>query len=155
MESSSSKKRTHGADCLALSKISLTLASLSPNHIYFSINSFIFQVNDIHLLSNALQSSFSAKGSKMIQYRRGNSKSRVKKNPPTKLISENAASGYTTKLQSDARYVSQTMKFGSVGLPPYRAYSLEEIEVATNNFDSARFMGEGSQGQLCLDPGCC
>ncbi|XLU26100.1 hypothetical protein S245_062166, partial [Arachis hypogaea] len=37
--------------------------------------------------------------------------------------------------------------FGSVGLPPYRAYSLEEIEVATNNFDSARFMGEGSQGQ--------
>ncbi|RYQ97961.1 hypothetical protein Ahy_B08g094033 isoform B [Arachis hypogaea] len=124
MESSSSKKRTHGADCLALSKISLTLASLSPNHI-------------------------------MIQYRRGNSKSRVKKNPPTKLISENAASGYTTKLQSDARYVSQTMKFGSVGLPPYRAYSLEEIEVATNNFDSARFMGEGSQGQLCLDPGCC
>ncbi|XLR19708.1 hypothetical protein S83_047620, partial [Arachis hypogaea] len=80
-------------------------------------------------------------------YRRGNSKSRVKKNPPTKLISENAASGYTTKLQSDARYVSQTMKFGSVGLPPYRAYSLEEIEVATNNFDSARFMGEGSQGQ--------
>ncbi|XP_015947065.1 probable inactive leucine-rich repeat receptor-like protein kinase At3g03770 [Arachis duranensis] len=80
--------------------------------------------------------------------RRGNSKSKVKKNPPTKLISENAASGYTTKLQSDARYVSQTMKFGSVGLPPYRAYSLEEIVVATNNFDSARFMGEGSQGQM-------
>ncbi|RYQ97960.1 hypothetical protein Ahy_B08g094033 isoform D [Arachis hypogaea] len=36
MESSSSKKRTHGADCLALSKISLTLASLSPNHIVIS-----------------------------------------------------------------------------------------------------------------------
>ncbi|MED6127445.1 hypothetical protein PIB30_088223 [Stylosanthes scabra] len=81
--------------------------------------------------------------------RRGNSKRKVK-NPTTKLISENAAvaSGYTTKLQSDARYVSQTMKFGSVGLPPYRAYSLEEIELATNNFDSARFMGEGSQGQM-------
>ncbi|KAK3022857.1 hypothetical protein RJ639_046044 [Escallonia herrerae] len=36
MESSSSKKRTHGADCLALSKISRTLASLSPNHMISS-----------------------------------------------------------------------------------------------------------------------
>ncbi|KAH0463384.1 hypothetical protein IEQ34_007966 [Dendrobium chrysotoxum] len=36
IESSSSKKRTHGADCRALSKISLTLASLSPNHMVSS-----------------------------------------------------------------------------------------------------------------------
>ncbi|XP_027359105.1 probable inactive leucine-rich repeat receptor-like protein kinase At3g03770 [Abrus precatorius] len=79
--------------------------------------------------------------------RRGNVKSRMK-NPTTKLISENAASGYTSKLLSDARYVSQTMKFGTVGLPPYRHFSLEEIVAATNNFDMASFMGEGSQGKM-------
>ena len=33
MESSSSKKSTHGADCRALSNISRTFASLSPNHM--------------------------------------------------------------------------------------------------------------------------
>lgn len=46
-------------------------------------------------------------------------------------------------------YISQTMKFGTVGLPPYRVFSLEEIVAATNNFDSASFMGEGSHGKLC------
>jgi len=46
-------------------------------------------------------------------------------------------------------YISQTMKFGTVGLPPYRVFSLEEIVAATNNFDSASFMGEGSQGKVC------
>ncbi|KAH1203037.1 putative inactive leucine-rich repeat receptor-like protein kinase [Glycine soja] len=45
-------------------------------------------------------------------------------------------------------YISQTMKFGTVGLPPYRVFSLEEIVAATNNFDSASFMGEGSQGKM-------
>ncbi|RDX61075.1 putative inactive leucine-rich repeat receptor-like protein kinase, partial [Mucuna pruriens] len=79
--------------------------------------------------------------------RRGNVIGKIKK-PPTKLISENAASGFASKLLSDARYISQTMKFGTVGLPPYRAFSLEEIVAATNNFDSASFMGEGSQGKM-------
>lgn len=42
------------------------------------------------------------------------------------------------------------MNFGSVGLPPYRAFPLEEIMAATNNFDTTSFMGgEGSQGQVC------
>jgi hypothetical protein len=41
------------------------------------------------------------------------------------------------------------MKFGTVGLPPYRAFSLEEIVTATNNFDSTSFIGEGSQGEVC------
>jgi len=40
------------------------------------------------------------------------------------------------------------MKFGTVDLPPYRAFSLDEIVAATNNFDSACFMGEGSQGKV-------
>ncbi|KAI4350318.1 hypothetical protein L6164_004785 [Bauhinia variegata] len=79
--------------------------------------------------------------------KRGNARNKTK-NPPTRLISENAASGYTSKLLSDARYISQTMKMGTVGLPTYRTYSLEEIEVATNNFDTASFMGEGPHGQI-------
>ncbi|KAI4348483.1 hypothetical protein L6164_009204 [Bauhinia variegata] len=79
--------------------------------------------------------------------RRRNVKNKTK-NPPTRSISENAASGYTSKLLSDARYISQTMKMGSVGLPTYRTFSLEEIESATNNFETASFMGEGSHGQI-------
>ncbi|XP_061371673.1 probable inactive leucine-rich repeat receptor-like protein kinase At3g03770 [Gastrolobium bilobum] len=79
--------------------------------------------------------------------RRGNAKSKMK-NPPTKLISDNVASGYTSKLFSDARYIPQTKNFGTFGLPPYRAFSLEEITAATNNFDTASFMGEGSQGKM-------
>ncbi|KAK7286578.1 hypothetical protein RJT34_21666 [Clitoria ternatea] len=80
-------------------------------------------------------------------FRRGNAKRRMK-NPPTRLISENAASGYTSKLLSDARYISQTKKLGAVGLPTYRSFSLEEIEVATNYFDTASFIGEDSYGKM-------
>lgn len=79
--------------------------------------------------------------------RRGNARSKMK-NPPTRLISENAASGYTSKLLSDARYISQTKKFGALGLPTYRSFSLEEIEAATNNFDTASLMGEDSYGEM-------
>ncbi|KAE8699226.1 ubiquitin-conjugating enzyme E2 2-like [Hibiscus syriacus] len=37
---------------------------------------------------------------------------------------------------------------GALGLPAYRTFSLEELEVATNNFDTTAFMGEGSQGHM-------
>ncbi|KAJ9131869.1 hypothetical protein P3X46_034775 [Hevea brasiliensis] len=70
------------------------------------------------------------------------------KRPTTRLISENASTGYPSKLLSDARYISQTMKLGALGIPAYRSFSLEELEEATNNFDTATFMGEGSQGQM-------
>ncbi|KAF7819251.1 putative inactive leucine-rich repeat receptor-like protein kinase [Senna tora] len=79
--------------------------------------------------------------------RRGRARRKMK-NPPTRLISENAASGYTSKILSDARYISQTMKLATVGLPSYRTFSLEEIEEATNNFNTASFMGESSNGQM-------
>ncbi|CDY50661.1 BnaC05g48050D [Brassica napus] len=65
-----------------------------------------------------------------------------------RFIKENVSMGYTSKLLSDARYISQTMKLGALGLPAYRTFSLEEIEYATNNFESSAFMGEGSQGQI-------
>ncbi|KAK6942457.1 Serine-threonine/tyrosine-protein kinase, catalytic domain [Dillenia turbinata] len=70
------------------------------------------------------------------------------KRPTTILIAENASIGYTSRILSDARYISQTMKLGALGLPAYRTFSLEELEEATNNFDSATFMGDGSHGQM-------
>ncbi|GLT75800.1 hypothetical protein SLA2020_474970 [Shorea laevis] len=81
--------------------------------------------------------------------RRHNSKGSVKK-PSTRLISEKASTGtgYTSKLLTDARYISQTMKLGALGLPAYRTFSVEELEIATNNFHTSAFMGEGSQGQM-------
>ncbi|KAG7033653.1 putative inactive leucine-rich repeat receptor-like protein kinase [Cucurbita argyrosperma subsp. argyrosperma] len=79
--------------------------------------------------------------------RRKNEKNMVK-NPPTNLIVENPSAGYTSKLLSDSRYISQTMPFAPLGLSTYRVLSYEEIEDATNNFDSSAFMGEGSQGQM-------
>lgn len=38
---------------------------------------------------------------------------------------------------------------GALGLPNYRSFSLEEIEAATNNFDTSSLMGEDSYGQVC------
>ncbi|XP_061990582.1 probable LRR receptor-like serine/threonine-protein kinase At1g14390 [Rosa rugosa] len=49
---------------------------------------------------------------------------------------------------SDARHVPQMMRLPTLGLPPYRVFTLEEIEDATNNFDASNLMGEGSQGQV-------
>ncbi|XP_010266686.1 PREDICTED: probable inactive leucine-rich repeat receptor-like protein kinase At3g03770 isoform X2 [Nelumbo nucifera] len=79
--------------------------------------------------------------------RRINTKKMMKK-PTTRSITENASTGYTSKLLSDGRYISQTMKLGALGLPSYRTFSLEELEEATNNFDTSTFMGEGSHGQI-------
>ncbi|WCJ43577.1 Leucine-rich repeat protein kinase family protein [Euphorbia peplus] len=79
--------------------------------------------------------------------RKVNARKTVKR-PMTRLISENASTHYPSKLLSDARYISQTMKLGALGIPAYRNFSLEELEEATNNFDTSAFMGEGSQGQM-------
>ncbi|KAL9230905.1 hypothetical protein vseg_006196 [Gypsophila vaccaria] len=65
-----------------------------------------------------------------------------------RVIAEKASSGYTSKLRTDARYITQTMKLGAFGVPAYRTFSLEELEVATNNFGTTAFMGEGSHGQM-------
>ncbi|XP_010676345.2 probable inactive leucine-rich repeat receptor-like protein kinase At3g03770 [Beta vulgaris subsp. vulgaris] len=67
---------------------------------------------------------------------------------PPRVISEKASTGFTSKLLTDARYISKTMKLGALGIPAYRTFSLEELEIATNKFASAAFMGEGSQGQM-------
>lgn len=45
-------------------------------------------------------------------------------------------------------YVTRVMKLGTLGVPPYRTFSLEELEEATNCFDTSTFMSEGSHGQV-------
>ncbi|KAJ9554902.1 LOW QUALITY PROTEIN: hypothetical protein OSB04_009516 [Centaurea solstitialis] len=72
----------------------------------------------------------------------------VKMPPSPRIIAENAPGSYTSKLLSDARYVTRVMKLGTLGIPAYRAFSLEELENATNSFDTSAFMGEGSHGQM-------
>ncbi|KVH90537.1 Leucine-rich repeat-containing protein [Cynara cardunculus var. scolymus] len=67
------------------------------------------------------------------------------KTPAPRIIAENASGSYTSKLLSDARYVTRVMKLGTLGVPAYRAFSLEELEEATNSFDTSAFMGKGTQ----------
>ncbi|XP_057419370.1 probable LRR receptor-like serine/threonine-protein kinase At1g14390 isoform X2 [Lotus japonicus] len=47
-----------------------------------------------------------------------------------------------------ARRVPQTTRLAAIGLPPYRIFTSEEIEDATNNFDASNLIEEGTQGQL-------
>ncbi|KAJ0982569.1 hypothetical protein J5N97_010824 [Dioscorea zingiberensis] len=82
----------------------------------------------------------------LVAIRRVNA-SRAKKRPPRSLI-EHASYNIPSKLLADARYISQTMKLGAFGVSSYRLFSLEELEAATNNFETSAFMGEGSHGQM-------
>ncbi|XP_020256024.1 probable inactive leucine-rich repeat receptor-like protein kinase At3g03770 isoform X1 [Asparagus officinalis] len=80
-------------------------------------------------------------------FRRSSARRAATTKPPRRLI-EHASNGYPSKMLADARYISQTMKLGALGVPSYRSFSLEELEAATNNFNSSTFMGEGSHGQM-------
>lgn len=70
------------------------------------------------------------------------------KSNPTRFISEDASSSYTSKLLTDPRYITQAMKLGALNLPSYRIFSRDELEAATNNFDTTNFMGEIPNGQM-------
>lgn len=47
-----------------------------------------------------------------------------------------------------AGLISQTAKLGAQGVPSCRSFSFEELKEATDDFDSSRFLGEGSLGKV-------
>ncbi|KAH7842548.1 hypothetical protein Vadar_006603 [Vaccinium darrowii] len=70
------------------------------------------------------------------------------KTPPTRLIIEKISTAYTVKMLSHARHISETMKLGAMGLPPYRTFALEELKEASCDFNLSNFIGEGSHGKV-------
>lgn len=46
-------------------------------------------------------------------------------------------------------YISQTVKLGALGIPPYRTFSLVELEAATDNFENSLLLGQDSFGEVC------
>jgi hypothetical protein len=46
--------------------------------------------------------------------------------------------------------VPQLMRLPALGLPPYRYFTIEEIEDAKNNFDPSNLIGERSQRQTAI-----
>ncbi|KAI3445244.1 hypothetical protein Pfo_001909 [Paulownia fortunei] len=72
----------------------------------------------------------------------------VNKVPQTRLIVDKVSPAYTLQLLKDARYISEMMKLGALGIPPYRTFVLDELREATNNFNALNLIGEGSYGQV-------
>ncbi|KAK6119148.1 hypothetical protein DH2020_047124 [Rehmannia glutinosa] len=68
--------------------------------------------------------------------------------PHTRLIVDKVSPVYTLQLLRDARYISETMKLGALGIPPYRTFVLDELKEATSNFSALNLIGEGSYGQV-------
>ncbi|GAV64296.1 LRR_1 domain-containing protein/Pkinase_Tyr domain-containing protein/LRR_8 domain-containing protein [Cephalotus follicularis] len=66
----------------------------------------------------------------------------------SKDVQENSATGVSSEVLANARLISQAVKLGKQGAPICRLFSLEELQEATNNFDSSAFMGEGTLGKL-------
>lgn len=44
--------------------------------------------------------------------------------------------------------VPHTMRSAVIGLPPYRVFTIDEIEDATNNFEPENLVREETQGQV-------
>ncbi|KAK8653248.1 hypothetical protein V6N13_127257 [Hibiscus sabdariffa] len=65
-----------------------------------------------------------------------------------KAVQENPPTGVSPELLANARFISEVVKLGAQGAPLCRLFTMEELEEATNNFDSSMFMGEGSTGKL-------
>lgn len=49
---------------------------------------------------------------------------------------------------ADARHMSQGVIIGTLGIIPYRVFTIEELDEATNGFDSSNVISEGRQGQF-------
>ncbi|KAL4348516.1 hypothetical protein GQ457_17G018020 [Hibiscus cannabinus] len=65
-----------------------------------------------------------------------------------KSVPDNSTAGFSSEILTNASYVSESAKSGAQILPTCRAFTLEELKEATNNFDKSAFLGEGSYGKL-------
>ncbi|KAL6875607.1 hypothetical protein ACP4OV_013120 [Aristida adscensionis] len=65
-----------------------------------------------------------------------------------KQAQDNSTSGMSSELLANARYISQTFKYGAEVLPSCRVFSLEELKAATKTFERSAFLGEGAIGKL-------
>ncbi|XP_010492221.1 PREDICTED: probable inactive leucine-rich repeat receptor-like protein kinase At3g03770 [Camelina sativa] len=76
--------------------------------------------------------------------------SREKSVPQTRLkvVTDNSHTSLSSEVLASARLISQTAKLGAQGVPSCRSFSFEELKEATDDFDSSRFLGEGSLGKL-------
>ncbi|KAF3960641.1 hypothetical protein CMV_014667 [Castanea mollissima] len=74
---------------------------------------------------------------------------RTQKQPVlSKNVQDNTPTGISSELLANARFISQAAKLGTQGAPVCRLFSFEELKEATNDFDSSRFLGEGSMGKI-------
>ncbi|CAL9081540.1 unnamed protein product [Musa textilis] len=48
---------------------------------------------------------------------------------------------------AEARHMSHAMRIGTLGLMPYHVFSMEELEDATDSFDSSNLIQDGPRGQ--------
>ncbi|KAK6920552.1 Leucine-rich repeat [Dillenia turbinata] len=65
-----------------------------------------------------------------------------------KAVQDNSAAGFSSEILTSARYIAEASKLGMDNVPICRLFSLEELKVATNNFDRSTSIGEGSIGKL-------
>ncbi|GFP84920.1 probable inactive leucine-rich repeat receptor-like protein kinase at3g03770 [Phtheirospermum japonicum] len=66
-----------------------------------------------------------------------------------KVKQDNAPpSGISSELLANARIISEAAKLGNQSGPPYRVFSVEDLEDATKGFDQSTFLGEGSIGKV-------
>lgn len=54
----------------------------------------------------------------------------------------------SSELLANARYISRTQKLGSLGLPQFRAFSMDELYNATDFFHESTLLGQGIRGKL-------
>ncbi|KAK9080105.1 hypothetical protein SSX86_001780 [Deinandra increscens subsp. villosa] len=64
--------------------------------------------------------------------------------PQIRVLLEKVSPAYTIKMLTDARYISETMKLGAVGILAYRTYVLGELAEATDNFHTSNRIGNGN-----------
>ncbi|WOK96898.1 putative LRR receptor-like serine/threonine-protein kinase [Canna indica] len=54
----------------------------------------------------------------------------------------------TTRTPADARHLSEAARMETIGLTPYRVFSMEELEEATNRFDPSNLIEDSARGQF-------